>query len=215
MKAIGVLGGTFDPIHFGHLRMAQELSDALGLTEVHFIPAATPPHRDQPTTSAMHRAAMVGLAIADNPTFSLDDRELKRSGPSYTVDTLQSLRGELGQEVSICLLLGSDAFIRLDTWHRWEELLTLCHIAMVERPATRAPSKESLPPVLQTLLHDHYTEDTKDLASTSAGFITMQKITALDISATRMRESLRHHNSPRYLMPDSVIDYIHTHQLYR
>ena len=212
-KPTGILGGTFDPIHFGHLRMAQELSDALNLSEVRFIPAGYPPHRNQPATSAAHRATMVSLAIADNTTFSLDDRELKRSGSSYTIDTLQSLRDELGQDAAICLLLGSDAFVRFNTWHRWDEILDICHIALVERPATKP--KEALPQVLQTLLHDHYTENTADLASSSAGFIIMQKITALDISATRIRESLQHNLSPRYLMPDSVINYIRVQLLYR
>lgn len=207
---IGILGGTFDPIHFGHLRLAEELSEALGLEQVRFIPAAQPPHRNQPATSAVHRAAMVSLAIAGNPRFSLDERELKRSGSSYSIDTLQSLRNELGKERSMCLIMGSDAFVRFNTWHRWKEILGLCHIALVERPAT----KETLPTVLQALLHDHYTEEATDIASAAAGLITMQKTTALDISATRIRLGLQHNRSPRYLTPDSVIAYIHAHQLY-
>ena len=211
MNITGVLGGTFDPIHFGHLRMAQELADALNLSEVRFIPSAEPPHRNQPVASAIHRTAMVSLAIAGNQKFRLDERELQRSGPSYTIDSLQSLRDELGRDASICLFLGGDAFIKFNTWHRWNEILGLCHIALVERPAT----KETLPQELQNLLRDHYTENVMDFASIAAGFITMRKITALDISATRIRTSLRQKLSPRYLLPDSVIDYIRLHQLYR
>lgn len=212
MKLIGVLGGTFDPIHFGHLRMAQELCDALGLDKVRFIPAANPPHRNQPATSATHRAAMISLAITSNPKFSLDERELKRNGPSYTIDTLQSLRDEVGKDASICLLLGSDAFCKFDTWHRWDETLNLSHIALVERPMTS--TRDPLPPILQTLLQDHYTENAEDFASAPVGLITMQHITALDISATHIRDKLKQGVSPRYLLPDVVIDYIHAHQLY-
>jgi nicotinate-nucleotide adenylyltransferase len=208
---IGILGGTFDPIHFGHLRLAEELSEALGLSQVRFIPAAHPPHKEQPSTSPEHRVDMVNLAIARNPKFILDKRELERSGPSYSIDTLQSLRDELGSDISICLFLGSDAFVKFNTWHRWEEILNLCHIALVERPAT----KEPLPQVLQNFLQDHCAEDATDLASVPAGLIMTQKITALDISATRIRQGLQQKRSPCYLMPDSVIDYIYAHQLYR
>lgn len=212
MKLIGVLGGTFDPIHFGHLRMAQELYDALGLNEVRFIPAANPPHRHQPVANAGQRAEMVALAIAGNPMFKLDIRELERGDTSYTIDTLQSLRGEVGKDASICLLLGSDAFCKFDTWHRWDEILDLSHIALVERPMTN--TRDPLPPILQSLLQDHYTENAEDFASSSAGLITMQRITALDISATRIREELKQGASPRYLLPDAVIDYLHAHRLY-
>lgn len=148
MKLIGVLGGTFDPIHFGHLRMAQELYDALGLNEVRFIPAANPPHRHQPVANAGQRAEMVALAIAGNPMFKLDIRELERGDTSYTIDTLQSLRDEVGKDASICLLLGSDAFCKFDTWHRWDEILDLSHIALVERPMTN--TRDPLPPILQS-----------------------------------------------------------------
>jgi len=209
---IGMMGGTFDPIHFGHLRMAQEISDRLELSRVHFIPSATPPHKTQTSVSAGHRAAMVNLAIADNAKFKLDLRELQREGPSYSIDTLDSLRTELGNDVSICLLLGSDAFVGLNTWHRWNELLNYCHIILVQRPHTKI--QDALPSELQILLQNHYTEHVADLGLASAGHITMQAITALDISATAIREEIKHGRSLRYLMPESVISYIQTNQLY-
>jgi nicotinate-nucleotide adenylyltransferase len=215
MKAIGLLGGTFDPIHFGHLRIAQELAESLKLDEIRFIPAAIPPHKATPSVSARHRAAMVNLAIVNNPLFSLDKRELNRSGASYTIDTLQSLRDELGNETSLLLLMGSDAFTKFNTWHRWQEIINLCHIGLVHRPVNAASPKEILPKILETFLQDHYAEDSKDLLTTPAGFITMQQVTALDISATQIRTSLQQKQSVRYLMPDSVIDYIHTHRLYQ
>ncbi|BCM25794.1 nicotinate-nucleotide adenylyltransferase [Methyloradius palustris] len=209
---IGMMGGTFDPIHFGHLRMAQEISDLLALSRVHFIPSATPPHKTQTTVSAKHRTAMVNLAIADNPQFKLDLRELEREGASYSIDTLHSLRAELGDEVSICLLLGSDAFIKLNTWHRWNELLNVCHIVLVQRPHTNI--QEALPEELQAVLHNHYSEHIEDLSLTPSGHITMQPITALDISATAIREDIKHGRSLRYLMPEPVISYIQSNQLY-
>ena len=209
---IGIMGGTFNPIHDGHLRIAQELADALELDEVRFIPSANPPHKTQPTVSATHRAAMVGLAINNNPIFRLDDRELARKGISYTFDTLQSLRQELGNKVSICLLMGSDAFVNLATWHRWSELLGLCHIVLANR-GYAAPN--ALNPELQILLDQHLTNRAEDLMSQANGCIITQAVTALDISATAIRSSLKQGKSVRYLMPDGVIDYIKQHALYQ
>jgi nicotinate-nucleotide adenylyltransferase len=210
--AIGLLGGTFDPIHLGHLRMAQELAESLNLDEVRFIPSANPPHKPAPAVSAEQRAEMVKLGIANNPIFKFDDRELQRTGESYTVDTLHSLRDELGSKASLILFMGSDAFTKFNTWHRWEEIITLCHIALVQRPL--AAKKETLPKILDTFLHNHYTENVDDLHVSTAGYVTMQAITLLDISSTAIRHSLKNQHSARYLMPDNVIDYIATHQLY-
>lgn len=211
-RMIGIMGGTFNPIHYGHLRIAQELADVLNLDEVRFIPSANPPHKNTPQVSAQHRAAMVQLAIADNPIFKLDDCELKRSGPSYTFDTLQSLRAELGNDASICLLMGSDAFVKLNTWHKWDELLSLCHIVLVVRALKTL--QETLAPALQTLLHQHYTEHIDDLTQSAKGYITMQEVTKLDISATTIRKQLATKQSVRYITPNSVIEYINTHHLY-
>ncbi len=214
MPAIGILGGTFNPVHYGHLRMAQELAESLNLDTVRFIPAANPPHKDAPAISAEQRAAMVQLAIANNSRFVFDDRELHRAGASYTLDTLHSLRDELGKDVSITLFMGSDAFTKFDTWHRWQEIIALCHIALVQRPQLRG-HEHKLSPSLETFLHHHYSENSDDLRHAPCGFVTMRQITALDISSTAIRHALQHGNSVRYLMPDSVIDFIQTHQLYR
>jgi len=212
-KCIGLLGGTFNPIHYGHLRTAQELADALGFDEVRFIPSANPPHRTTPEVSAEHRAAMVQLAIADNPLFKLDMRELARMGASYMIDTLISLREELGEHAVLCLIMGSDAFVKLDTWHHWQKLLDYCHIILVQRP-NFAPDQPKLSAELTALLHDHYTENVDDLIEKTNGHIHMQKVTPLEISATRIRESLKTGHSVRYLMPENVIAYIATHKLY-
>jgi nicotinate-nucleotide adenylyltransferase len=214
MPAIGILGGTFNPIHFGHLRMAQELADALNLDSVRFIPAANPPHKDAPAISAEQRAAMVKLAIANNDCFVFDDRELHRAGASYTLDTLLSLREELGSNTSITLFMGSDAFTKFDTWHRWQEIISLCHIALVQRPQLRGHDHK-LSKTLETFLHNHYSENSDDLHLHASGFVTMRQITALDISSTAIRHALQHGDSVRYLMPDNVIEYIQQHKLYR
>ena len=212
MQLIGLLGGTFNPIHNGHLRLAQELADALNFNEVRFIPSANPPHKTVPKVSAQHRAAMVQLAISDNPLFNLDIRELDRLGASYTIDTLISLQEELGGSVALCLIMGSDAFAKLNTWHRWQALLDYCHIILVQRPTSA--TQPQLADELSVLLHDHYTENVSDLADENAGYIHMQKITALDITATNIRAQLESGYSPRYLMPDNVLDYIKNNKLY-
>lgn len=214
MPAVGILGGTFNPIHFGHLRMAQELAGALNLDSVRFIPAANPPHKDAPDISAEQRAAMVKLAIANNDSFVFDDRELHRAGASYTLDTLLSLRKELGEKTSITLFMGSDAFTKFDTWHRWQEIISLCHIALVQRPQLRG-HEHKLSKSLETFLHNHYSENGDDLHLQAAGFVTMRQITALDISSTAIRHALQHGDSVRYLMPDNVIEYIQQQKLYR
>lgn len=192
--------------------MVQELADTLNLAEIRFIPSANPPHKVAPAVSAQQRAEMVQLAIAGNPLFKLDTRELNRDGVSYTIDTLISLQEELGGGVALCLIMGSDAFTKLNTWHRWQALLDYCHIILVQRPTNTAQPK--LTDELSDLLHNHYTENISDLSAESAGYIHMQAITPLDISSTNIREQLKAALSPRYLMPDNVLEYINNDGLY-
>ncbi len=212
MRHVGLLGGTFNPIHFGHLRMAQELADAVNLDEVRFITSANPPHKTAPNVSAEHRCHMVQLAIQNNPQFLLDTRELNRTGASYTIDTLISLRSELGDDVALSLMMGSDAFTKLNTWHRWQELLNFCHLILVQRPSSLI--KQPLDHALETLLHEHYTEDADDLSAQAAGCIHMQYVTSLDISSTAIRAAFKNKLTPRYLLPENVIHYIELHQLF-
>lgn len=211
--AVGILGGTFDPIHFGHLRMAQEMAEGLGLEQVRFVPAARPPHRAEPHVAAPHRAEMVRLAIASNPLFALDIREYERTGPSYMVDTLTSLRAELGSNRPLTLLLGADAFLGIPTWHRWQELFALAHIAVAHRPGFALDAHSpGMPPELRAEWRQRYCAA---LPESAAGNILLREITALDISASRIRDTLMHRRSPRYLLPQTVCDYIHTHHLYQ
>lgn len=213
MQSIGIFGGTFDPIHFGHLRMAEELRVQLGLEQVRILPSAQPPHREGTHTSAEHRAAMAGLAIAHNPAFVLDRRELERKGPSYTVDTLHSLREECGATTPLILFIGSDAFFGLTSWQRWQELPGLAHIAVAFRPGT-ALHEDALSPELRSLWERHQTERVADLHDTPAGKMIWQSITALDIASSNIRDAYARNFSTRYLMPETVRDYIESHHLY-
>jgi len=214
MVSIGILGGTFNPIHFGHLRIAEELTENLQLDQVRFIPSANPPHKPSPKVSASKRAQMVALAIQDNPKFILDEIELKRHGASYTIDTLTSLRESMGQATSLQLIMGSDAFMQFDTWHRWQDILHYCHVVLIQRPATSSTQNPALSNVLAQLLNDHYSEEPATLQETPNGFIHMQSVTALSISSTDIRQRLKQNQSIRYLTSNSVIDYIQGHSLY-
>jgi nicotinate-nucleotide adenylyltransferase len=205
---IGILGGTFDPIHFGHLRPALEVMESLGLSEVRFVPCRIPPHRRIPVASVEHRVTMVERAVHGQPGFRVDRREAERDGPSYSVDTLESLRGELGNDVPLCLMMGMDAFAGLPSWHRWQEILTLSHIVVAQRPGSPAsrPAGDWVPGVT--------TRDPDDLRDRPAGAVFFQPVTQLDISATAIRAMLCRGESARYLMPDNVLDYIHAEGLY-
>lgn len=214
LTTIGLLGGTFNPIHFGHLRIAETLSEALRLDEVRFIPAANPPHKIMPLVSATARAKMVEIAIRDNPLFRLDVQELNRPGHSYTLDTLLSLRAELGNEVSLVLLMGSDAFSKLHTWHRYIDILQLCNIAVVQR----LPTEEQALPFakeLDDLMRVHFSDNVNDVSMKPNGVITVQAMAPLAITSTDLRERLRQKMSARYLMPDAVIAYVLEEQLYK
>ena len=214
MKPIGIFGGTFDPIHFGHLRLAEEMAEALCLASVRFIPAGTPPHRTRPRTDAHLRLEMVRLAIAGNPNFVLDDREVGLPRLSYTVETLTSLRAEVGPDQPLCLLLGADAFLGLTSWHRWQDLFTLAHIAVAHRPGfPQSTWKDAMPEALRAELEQRMAH-AQDMTSCAAGLIVTRPITALDISATHIRDTLRAARSPRYLLPNAVLDYIQSNHLY-
>lgn len=210
MTAVGLLGGTFDPVHFGHLRPALEIMEALDLAAVRFVPNATPPHREQPVASAAQRLEMLRLAVATQPGFTVDDRELRRSGPSYTVDTLAAIREEVG-DTPLCLLLGVDAFLSLPTWHRWQRLLDLAHLVVCHRPGwSFAPGE-----VLQRLCARHQTDDPQSLHGTPAGRLLLWPVTQLEISATAIRGHLRRGRSARFLLPEAVRIYLTERALYR
>ena len=212
---IGILGGTFDPIHFGHLRLAQEVADQLRLAEVRFVPGGTPPHRAAPAASAADRLAMVRLAVAGNALFTVDARETVNAAPGYTVDTLMALRTEAGPAQSLVLLLGADAFLDLATWSRWHQLFELAHIAVAYRPGFPVDTWQArMPQPLAAEYNARLVHQPFAVHVAPAGGITVVPIAELDISATMIREATHHGRSTRYLLPDNIYQYIQEHKLY-
>ena len=169
-----------------------------------------------PKVTAAARLDMVRLACANHPDFVVDEREVLRTAPSYTVDTLTALRGEVGADQALCLLLGADAYLGLQTWHRWQELFQLAHLVIAHRPGfPQSAWTEHMPSALQQEHAARYTENLDDVANEPAGRIIALPITALDISASCIRADLQRGLSPRYLLPDVVLNYISTRNLYK
>lgn len=215
MSAIGILGGTFDPIHYGHLRLAQEVADQLRLTEVRFVPSGTPPHRATPAAAAADRLAMTRLATAGNALFTVDARESASTVPGYMVDTLTAIRAEVGKEQPLVLLLGADAFLDLATWNRWHQLFELAHIAVAYRPGFPVDTWQSrMPQPLAAEYGARLMHQPFSVHVTPAGGIVVVPIVALDISATFIRDAARRGRNPRYLLPEDIYQYIHEHELY-
>jgi nicotinate-nucleotide adenylyltransferase len=204
MNPLGIFGGTFDPIHLGHLRTAFELQQSLRLSEIRFVPAGDPPHREPPLVGAERRLELVRAAVADQPGFTVDDREVRRSGPSYAVLTLRELRQEFPQR-PLCLALGMDAFLGLPQWHEWRDLLTLAHIVVAHRPGSRTPADGPLGELLAQRLADR----ADALHDTVAGRIFVHPVTQLEISSTGLRDLLATGQDPRYLVPEAVRRIIH------
>ncbi|HQN64157.1 MAG TPA: nicotinate-nucleotide adenylyltransferase [Methylophilus sp.] len=211
MKMIGLFGGTFNPIHNGHLHLASSLLKKVGFEEIRFIPAAIPPLKDMPQVTASQRAAMLSIAINNIPQFKLDTRELRRSGISYTIDTLTSLRQELGDNTSMCWLIGMDAFSQLDQWHRWHELFDFAHFIIVERPLK---AQHALSAKLENVFRQRLTDSPELLRAHSCGYCFKLEIDALAISSTGIRQRLAKGLSVDSMLPMNVYDYIQQHHLY-
>ena len=214
---IAILGGTFDPIHYGHLRLSADVKSAVGLDEVRLVPAGDPPHRAPPVASAEHRLAMTELGCAEFPGLIADAREVHRPGPSYTVLTLESLREEQRGR-PLALVIGADAFAGLEQWRRWQQLFTLAHFLVVERPGT-AFDPAALPATLRTQWERRLTTDAMRLERSLAGAILRVDVTPQPISASSIRAALARgaagRNTVRGLLPASVLAYIDRNQLYR
>ncbi len=208
---VGVFGGTFNPVHYGHLRSALELVEKLQLEQLRLMPCAQPPHRDAPQCSGVHRAAMIELAIAGEPRLACDARELQRPGKSFTIDSLIELRGELEAATGLCMVLGCDALLDISAWHRWQELLDWSHIIVIARPGWQLPKVGTVAQWLNT----HRLDDLHALRERPTGGIVIQELRPLAISSTEIRELLAAGRSARYLIPQSVLDYIQLHNLYR
>jgi nicotinate-nucleotide adenylyltransferase len=214
LRAVGIFGGTFDPIHYAHLRLAEELADCLALSEVRFVPARIPPHRAAPNITAQHRLEMVRLAVAGNARFCVDDRECRREGPSYTVDTLTELRAEVGSDRPLMLIMGEDSYVALTTWSRWEQLYDLAHIVVAARPGFDL-ELERLNAPLAAQTGPRLAARADELSLSSHGKVFAADTTPLPISATEIRRHLETGHSARYLLPDEVLAYIRSNQLYK
>lgn len=198
---VGLMGGRFDPIHYGHLRMALELKQTLSLTEMRLLPSALPPHKSAQCRAA-DRLAMVKLAVYHCAELSVDEREFARTGPSYTVDTLCSIREDLGGDTSLLWVMGWDAFTQFDQWHQWQDILTLAHVVVLARPGKAA----ALPKVLQVLIDR---DDNVDQIYTQAsGAVVPLNLSQLAISSTLIRQLLAKGHSPKFLLPDRVLQHI-------
>jgi nicotinate-nucleotide adenylyltransferase len=200
VQPIAILGGTFDPVHIGHLRVAWEAAEALN-AQVRLVPAQQPPHRPPPVASAAQRVRMLQLALAGQQRLTLDTRELDRPGPSYTFDTLHSLREEFGDSRPLILLLGADAFGGLPTWHRWPELFDLAHIVVLTRPGHRA----AWPAELSDLVATRRVESAHRLSETAGGHVFELAVTPLEISASQVRAMLAHGRDPHWLLPEALL----------
>ena len=213
---VGIYGGTFDPIHYGHLRIAEELLDILGLNQIIFVPSGAPRLRAAPVASRRHRSEMVRLAIRGNSMFSLDEREINRPGTSATVESLREYRCEWGRDTVLCFILGIDAFVKINQWHNWIELFNLCHIVVVPRPGYASiDDHQKLPEDIRKELIARNAVDVKDLVLQSNGAVYYAKQTSLlEISASQIRSLISAGKSVRYLLPENVSDYIKTNYLY-
>ena len=199
MRKIGIFGGSFDPIHFGHLRPALEILEALSLDHMRFIPSGLPPHRAAPVASAEQRLAMLRAAVADEPRFQVDERELKRNAPSYSFDTLAELRREHPQD-RLVLALGLDAFLGFTSWHRWKELLELTHLVVAHRPGSSLETHGEI----AMLLQEREVDDAEALMMQPAGQLMFLPVTQLEISSSGIRDAAAQGAELRYLVPDPV-----------
>jgi len=203
---IGIYGGTFNPIHYGHLRTAVEVNELFALTELRLLPCSVPAHRENPNVSALMRLEMLNLAVQSYPQLKVDTREIKREGISYMVDSLAELRKEFSNQ-PILLFIGTDAFNGLSSWHRWQELFHYAHIVVMTRP-------QFTPVCLSDFYKDRHVMAIESLKSCTSGKIYFQKVRELDISATDIRNNFLQKRSSSFLLPESIIEYIRAHNLY-
>jgi nicotinate-nucleotide adenylyltransferase len=203
---IGIYGGTFNPVHFGHLRSALEMREILKLEKMYLLPSRLPPHREEPEASASMRLTMLELAISNTPELQIDRRELEREGVSYMVDTLKSLRLEFNDK-PLLLFIGADVFGKLEQWYNWKQIFDYTHLVVMTRPGF---CNQELPSFLQL----RYTDKISDLHRQPAGYLFFQSVTLLQISATQIREMVANDENPQFLLPDQVIAFIRKNKLY-
>lgn len=208
---IGLFGGTFDPVHYGHLELAAIALKELDLSEVRFIPCYRSPHKNQPLASAEDRFEMISLAIANEAKFTLDSYEIKHKQASYTVDTLRAMRSQFGSETPLCLIMALDAFLKFDLWHQWQEIPKLAHLAVTNRPGSAASFSSNV----AALLEERQIQDKALLKLSPAGRIIFFQMPPNPVSATEIRTKIKLGESPEKLLPAPVWEYIENQHLYR
>ena len=209
-----LFGGTFDPIHYGHLRPALALAKEVGLTKINLLPNRIPPHKPQPEANTEQRLAMLQLAIADYSLFSVDTRELEpklTNQPSFTIDTLKLWRQQNGTQQSLAFIMGQDSLLGLPTWKEWQKLLNYCHLLICKRPGYAQTSCDSK---LQQWIYQHQTQNSQTLHQCPNGYIYFANTPLEAISATEIRQNIDDPQSCKKLLPPKVWQYIHEHRLY-
>ena len=207
---VGIFGGSFDPVHHGHLRTLVDLEEALGFDQLRLMPAHQSPHKEQPGATNAQRLTMLKLAVTGHDHWLIDERELQRGGASYTVDSLQELHRELGDDSHLCLIMGTDAFAAFDRWHQWQTILNLAHIVVVQRPGEHLPDSGQV----AELVEQRSAESVDQLRQQQSGLVLQQTLTPIDISATDIRQRVTAGSSIRYLVPDAVWNMIQEQHLY-
>lgn len=211
LKKIGIFGGTFDPIHIGHIRVAIELKHLLRLDRVHFVPCHYPTHRPHPSVTTEQRMAMVESAIEHETKFVADDRELLNESASYSIETVTSFRQEFGSDTALYFFMGLDSLLQFPSWHRWQDFLALCHIVVAARPGWAVPEKNS---VMGQYYQAHKTDNLTALTTTIQGKIAIMPTTPLDIAASDIRRDIQAGLKPEKILSDSVWSYIKSNRLY-
>ncbi len=209
---IGIYGGTFDPVHFGHLRPALDVYSLLTLSKILFIPCGQPPHRDAPIASSQDRLVMLELALENQPDFVIDDREINRPGASYMIDTIKSLMEDFKDE-KFCLIIGMDAFVKFDGWKDWQEITKRVSLVVTQRPGYKLESTPS--PELNQYLTEKQTTDKQVLVNAEQPHCFFCPVTQIDIAATEIRVLVSEGKSIDYLLPEGVANFIHEKKLYR
>ena len=210
-SVLGIFGGTFDPVHFGHIKLTLALLEHFDFEQIRFIPCQQPPHKQAVCVDAAHRWQMLNLVTHSSPKLVVDDRELKRSGPSYMIDTLKEFREETRAACALVLILGVDAFLNFCTWHKYDEILSICHIMLLRRPGYRLAGQGCE----YGLYREHGTDEIMAVCQASGGYIYLSDEEEIEISSTAIRQCIAEGRQPRYLLPGNVWDYIRRHDLYR
>jgi len=208
--SVALFGGTFNPVHFGHLNLATELVHYLQIESVRMVPCAIPPHREAPNVSAEQRLAMLDLAIEGQDTLTSDDIELNRQVLSYSIDTIGLVRQDIGPQTPLFFCLGMDALLSIDSWHRWTELLDYCHIVVCSRPDYKLPNNG----VVANWIEQNLCDDISKVKNQSHGYLHLCKIPLLDISSTAIRDSIKCGKSIDHMTSEVVVNYIKQHSLY-